>query len=70
MRVSRDFFARNWIDQESICENTWCESCAEADIGLLDPIEYEEDGRILVEGVCAKCRSRIVSEIKETHVQG
>ncbi len=66
MRVPRDFFARDWIVQESICENTWCGNCAEADIGLLNPVEYEEDGHIFVEGACARCRGKIVTEIKES----
>jgi len=66
MRVPRDFFARDWIDQESICENTWCDNCSEADIGLLNPVEYEESGRFFVEGACARCRGKIVTEIRES----
>ncbi len=69
MRVPRDFFARDWIDQQSICDNTWCNKCDEADIGLLNPVEYEEDGRIFVEGACARCRGTIVTEIKEYQVR-
>ena len=65
MRVPRDFFARDQFDQESICENTWCDSCGQADIGLHNPVEYEENGRIFVEGACARCHGRIVTEIRE-----
>jgi hypothetical protein len=68
MRVHRDFFARDQIDQEYICENTWCDTCDEADIGLLNPVEYEEDSRVFVEGACARCLSRIVTEITEHSV--
>ena len=66
MRVERDFFAREWVEQASICENTWCDACGEADIGLLDPREYEDEGQVFVEGVCAKCRGRIVTVIRES----
>jgi hypothetical protein len=68
MRIQRDFFARDQIDQEYICENTWCDTCDEADIGLLNPVEFEEDGRVFVEGACARCRGRIVTEITEHSV--
>lgn len=65
MRVQRDFFARNRLEQEFICETTWCDTCGEADIGLLNPVEYEEGGRVFVEGACARCRGRIVTELTE-----
>ena len=65
MRTPRDFFARDQIEQESICENTWCDRCDEADIGLRDPQEYEENGRVLVEGKCIRCGSSVVTELTE-----
>jgi hypothetical protein len=65
MRVQRDFFSRGQPDQDFIRDNTWCDTCDEADIGLLNPVEYDEDGRVFVEGVCARCRSPIVTEIAE-----
>ena len=63
MRVQKDFFARPPLDQESICENTWCNVCNAADIGLLNPVEYAENGHVFVEGTCAKCGGKIVTEI-------
>lgn len=68
MRVERDFFARNHVEQELICGNTWCDACVEADIGLLGPVEFEEDGQVFVEGDCARCRCRIVTVIIESSV--
>jgi hypothetical protein len=65
MRDERDFFARDKFEQQYICENTWCGACGEADIGLLHPREYEEEGRVFVEGACARCGGRIVTEIRE-----
>jgi hypothetical protein len=65
MKVQRDFFARARLDQESIRENTWCDVCCEPDIGLLNPVEYGENGKVFVEGECARCRGHIVTEIIE-----
>jgi len=46
-------------------QNTWCDTCAEADLGMDAPREYEEDGRVYVEGQCRKCRRGVRSEIVE-----
>jgi hypothetical protein len=46
-------------------EETWCETCAEADLGLTDPIEYEEKGARYVEGKCAACRATVRSVVVE-----
>jgi len=66
MRVQRDFFARPMWEQETICENSWCPACAEADIGMLDPAEFEEGGRVFVEGRCARCGGSIRTELTES----
>ena len=68
MRVERDFFARNQVEQEFICENSWCDACDEADIGLLEPHEFEEEGRIFVEGACARCRARIITVLTDSSI--
>jgi len=46
-------------------ENTWCDHCSKADLGLIDPLEYEEDGQIYLEGKCKACGKRVVSKIIE-----
>ena len=69
MRIPRDFFARDQFEQEWIYENTWCNACDAADIGLLSPIEYEEEGHIYVEGSCARCSGKVVTELTE-HQRG
>jgi hypothetical protein len=66
MRVERDFLVRKQVEQELICENTWCDGCGEADIGLLEPREFEENGEVFVEGACERCRQRIVTAITES----
>jgi len=46
-------------------ENTWCDECQAPDLGMRNPVEYEEDGVLYVEGVCLRCGNRVVSEIEE-----
>ena len=47
-RVERDFYAREQEDQEAFLSQTWCNTCMEADLGMKDPKEYEQDGVIFV----------------------
>jgi hypothetical protein len=46
-------------------QNTWCDACGEADLGMNSPREYEEDGRVYVEGQCRKCGREGRSEVIE-----
>lgn len=39
--------------------------CQQADLGLLNPIEYETDGQIFIEGKCKICSTIVVSNITE-----
>jgi hypothetical protein len=55
MRIVRDFLARTSPEQQWLCENSWCASCAEADLGIDEPVEYEEDGQVFLEGRCRAC---------------
>jgi hypothetical protein len=70
MRVQRDFSQRSAFEQDWLVENTWCDACGEADLGLVDPVEYEEIGRIFLEGACARCGARVVSEIRLRESEG
>jgi hypothetical protein len=63
MKISRDFSKRPPEEQRWFIEETWCEKCKLPDIGLLEPKEYEEDGKIYVEGKCKVCGNRVVNEI-------
>ncbi len=68
-RIERNFSDRDAQEQRWLVENTWCDSCAKADLGLTEPIEYEEDGQIFVEGKCVRCGRRVVSSISETNAK-
>ncbi len=64
-KTQKDFFRRDENDRQLLIENTWCENCKEADLGLTEPIEYEQNSKLFVEGKCSKCGTRVVSEIIE-----
>ena len=51
MLIERNFFIRNQIEQQALMEDTWCDTCNEAYIGLIDPAEYELDGKVYIEGL-------------------
>jgi len=64
-RTQRNFTARSAEEREWVLNNTWCDGCGEADLGLSLPQEYEEAGRFYVEGRCRKCGEVVRSEIIE-----
>jgi len=47
------------VEQKAILEDTWCDACKKADLGMTHPVEYEENGQITVEGRCARCGNAI-----------
>jgi hypothetical protein len=63
MRIVKDFTDRPRWEQEWFTQNTWCDACQSADLGLTEPVEYEEDGARYIEGQCRRCRGSVVSEI-------
>lgn len=64
-RRPRDFSARRESERRWILKNTWCDNCAEVDLGMLDPSEYEEGGEILVDGNCSRCGAKVVCKVDE-----
>jgi hypothetical protein len=63
MRSHRNFLDRPEYERRWIVDNTWCETCGKADLGIGSPQEYEEDHRIFVEGTCNECGRIVRSEI-------
>jgi hypothetical protein len=64
-RTIRDFTSRPAAERAFMIKNTWCKHCNAADLGLTDPVEYEEGGVRYLEGLCRQCRERVISEIHE-----
>lgn len=69
-RIERDFYARDEEDQQAFLSQTWCNNCMEADLGMVEPQEYELNGVVYVEGKCAKCGEPIVTEIADDSTDG
>jgi hypothetical protein len=62
-RVIRDFYQRGSSERSWMIESTWCGNCRIHDLGLDNPIEFEEEGRVFVEGHCRICGDTTLAEI-------
>jgi hypothetical protein len=69
-KIERDYSKRSEFERSCFEEDTWCDECNQADIGLFEPHEYEEGGKVFIEGKCRKCGGHVVSEIIEQSVVG
>jgi hypothetical protein len=67
--IKRNFSNRGVQDQDWLISNTWCDYCAKADLGLTEPVEYEEDGQIFIEGKCRCCGQPVISSISEQNAK-
>ncbi|KZN14846.1 hypothetical protein [Marinomonas sp. TW1] len=63
--VARDFYARSAEEQQDFLTQTWCNQCQDIDLGMVEPQEFEAQGRVWIEGKCAKCGEKTVTEIVE-----
>ncbi|MFY9179213.1 MAG: hypothetical protein WAO12_05465 [Venatoribacter sp.] len=69
-KIARDFFARDKEDQQAFLTQTWCNNCIAADLGMTNPEEYELNGVVYVEGKCARCGEKVVTEIADDDTDG
>jgi hypothetical protein len=51
-------------------ENSWCEFCQEADLGIVEPELYIENEKKHIAGKCAVCGQTCESEITENQSEG
>lgn len=63
--IERDFYARSEEEQKDFLSQTWCNACAEVDLGMVNPKEFETSDRVWIEGECVKCGQKTVTEIVE-----
>lgn len=64
-RIERDFFARDADEQQAFLEQTWCDNCMEANLGMEAPVEYVQNDTIFIEGKCKRCGEVIVTELTD-----
>ncbi len=48
-----------------LTEDSWCDVCQEADLGMRDAHEFDEDGKSVIEGRCCKCGSLVRNHVTE-----
>ena len=63
--IKKDFYLRPIDEQEWLIENTWCERCQKADIGIENPTEFKKNGKLYISGFCKSCGIELISEIKD-----
>ncbi|MCP4594895.1 hypothetical protein [Neptuniibacter sp.] len=64
-RIERDFNARDEDEKKAFLEETWCDQCQEVNLGMVEPVEYELNEIIFIEGKCKKCGSIILTELTD-----
>lgn len=64
-RIERDFNARDEEEKKAFLEQTWCNQCQEVNLGMVEPVEYEQNDTVFIEGKCAKCGSIILTELTD-----
>lgn len=64
-RQLRNFFDRDEEEQTAFLENTWCNRCQQVDLGMSDPVEFTQNGRLFIEGRCLVCGETITTELVE-----
>ena len=57
------------VEQQWYLEETWCDHCDEADLGIVNPKLCTEDDKMIVEGECKKCGNVVSSEIVEKRLK-
>jgi hypothetical protein len=51
------------IDRSMYLDDTWCDNCSKADLGIDKPELYIEDNRQFISGYCKICGDHSISEI-------
>ena len=64
-RIERDFNARDEEEKKAFLEQTWCNQCQEVNLGMVEPVEYEQNDTVFIEGKCTKCGGIILTELTD-----
>ena len=62
-KIKRDFYARSAEEQNDFLAMTWCNACMQADLGMVEPEEYELADTIFIEGKCRVCGGVVTTEL-------
>ncbi|WP_428033585.1 hypothetical protein [Amphritea sp.] len=64
-RTERDFSVRSEEEQQAFLQETWCDHCQEANLGMKNPREYLYKGVVFIEGECKRCGNVVLTELTE-----
>lgn len=67
-RIQKDLASRDLAERESLLAKTWCGVCEKADLGMTDPVEFEDGEGSVLEGHCAVCGGEIETLLTEVDV--
>ncbi len=63
MKQIIEFSSLEEVERNMYLEDTWCNECSEADLGIVNPEMYIEDDRKFISGNCKSCGTQCISEI-------
>ncbi|WP_111643405.1 hypothetical protein [Marinimicrobium alkaliphilum] len=69
MKEIIDLSALPEIDRDIYLNDSWCDDCNEADLGINNPELYIDGGRKYIGGTCKVCGAICTSEIIEKHME-
>lgn len=59
----KDFSRRPVEERATLVSVSWCDVCEKEDLGIHQPVEYEENGKLYIEGCCPRCGGPVLSEV-------
>ena len=57
-------------DKDFFINDSWCDYCEKADLGIIDPKIYILDEKQYLEGVCKICGHKQITEVIFTEIKG
>ena len=70
MREDLDFNALPKSDKDWFLQETWCDTCDKADLGMKEPELYVENNIKYISGKCIICNTKCISTITEQDIDG
>lgn len=69
MREVIDLSTISEVEKDIYLNDSWCDKCNEADLGIVGAELYVENGRKYIRGNCKICGTECISEIIEKQVE-
>jgi hypothetical protein len=63
------FDVLNESDRDFFINDSWCDNCEKADLGIVDPKIYIADEKQYLEGVCKVCGQKQITEVIFTQIK-